>query len=562
MRRTAYRTNTEPFGDRWYSRNYCIRCYRLVSNLITRPKPLLLGPNPSTIEMPNTPNHSYNMPSKGKQNWHVDLNENFDSLDRDTEIRDQEANKGNYEPRDGAKYVATDSGAVYFGNGNSWVLADRKVGSLRAEDINGALLTPQGDTIQAIQDLVDNYQNPHIKLQPGVLYEGDTQLVIDSYPAGNQEKTIRIDAGGAGINYTGRGKVCCQIQCNTEATDSGGNRGNAADAFGGSVTLLGGSWYGPGRDVADSCTIRQDDGFGNRIFPGQVRDAENGLLLRNKYFWNEGNEIGIKEQGKYSKDINSQPVEKTIRLAGGGSSYPITEGTGSYKNTHIRAPFISAADNGNGVAVWQDGGSIWGGSITIGGFVPDDGTFYRHDHDAAISRYCWLFIECEGGNENSINVEKNTSNFPYMPNPRLTGPGTMIGGSQPNIRRISTLGWEGGSFDVRLKNDVGFGNTWLKMVSPSSKDVKYAINNQNEAFTLQINNDSFVQTRGSDGSKVPFRGEEFQAEPDNGGSRRAFKGSFDEHPSTENGDTWYISGSGSPSEGFYGQTSNGVVQIG
>lgn len=39
-------------------------------------------------------------------------------------------------------------------------------------------------------------------------------------------------------------------------------------------------------------------------------------------------------------------------------------------------------------------------------------------------------------------------------------------------------------------------------------------------------------------------------------------GTFANHPAANNGDIWYIDGTGTPTEGFYGQTSGGVVQLG
>lgn len=83
--------------------------------------------------MTETPNHTYNTPEQGTEDWHVPLNENFDTLDTDVEIRDTEANRSDYEPTAGAKYEATDSGAVYHGDGTDWVLTDRTVGSLDAD---------------------------------------------------------------------------------------------------------------------------------------------------------------------------------------------------------------------------------------------------------------------------------------------------------------------------------------------------------------------------------------------------------------------------------------------
>lgn len=70
--------------------------------------------------MADTTNHEYNVPDQGDQDWHQPLNENFEDFEVDIELRDQEANLGDYTPTDGAKFLATDTGVVYVGDGGSW----------------------------------------------------------------------------------------------------------------------------------------------------------------------------------------------------------------------------------------------------------------------------------------------------------------------------------------------------------------------------------------------------------------------------------------------------------
>lgn len=73
--------------------------------------------------MPETPNHSYNVPDEGATDWHRPLNENFRQYDTDIEIRDTAANLSNYQPTDGAKFLATDTGLIYLGDGTEWTPA-------------------------------------------------------------------------------------------------------------------------------------------------------------------------------------------------------------------------------------------------------------------------------------------------------------------------------------------------------------------------------------------------------------------------------------------------------
>jgi type VI secretion system Hcp family effector len=79
--------------------------------------------------MTETPNHGYNTPEKGTQNWHEPLNENFEQHDTDIEIRDQVGALNEYDPKDNAKFLATDTGNVFIGDGEQWNLLDTAASS-------------------------------------------------------------------------------------------------------------------------------------------------------------------------------------------------------------------------------------------------------------------------------------------------------------------------------------------------------------------------------------------------------------------------------------------------
>jgi len=70
-----------------------------------------------------TENHGYDTPEQGTLNWNVPLNENFEKLDIDVEIRDQEGQLDTYQPKEGAKFFALDTGHVFVGDGESWTRA-------------------------------------------------------------------------------------------------------------------------------------------------------------------------------------------------------------------------------------------------------------------------------------------------------------------------------------------------------------------------------------------------------------------------------------------------------
>lgn len=67
-----------------------------------------------------TENQDYNIPDKGTTDWHIPLNENFKNIDTDVLLRDAESNLGNYTPKTGAAFLATDTGKVFVGDGSTW----------------------------------------------------------------------------------------------------------------------------------------------------------------------------------------------------------------------------------------------------------------------------------------------------------------------------------------------------------------------------------------------------------------------------------------------------------
>jgi hypothetical protein len=68
-----------------------------------------------------TDNHEYETPAAGSLDWDKPLNRNFERIDTDVEIRDTDANRSNYTPKAGTKFLATDTGVVYVGDSSDWV---------------------------------------------------------------------------------------------------------------------------------------------------------------------------------------------------------------------------------------------------------------------------------------------------------------------------------------------------------------------------------------------------------------------------------------------------------
>ena len=80
-----------------------------------------------------TDNHDYDTPGKGTTDWHTYLNGNFRALDTDVEVRDTAANRGQYTPTQGSKFLETDTGTVYLGDGTEW----QRIGSLSPGGVPG-----------------------------------------------------------------------------------------------------------------------------------------------------------------------------------------------------------------------------------------------------------------------------------------------------------------------------------------------------------------------------------------------------------------------------------------
>jgi hypothetical protein len=130
-----------------------------------------------------TENHGYNTPGPGTSNWDQPINDNFSALDRDVELRDREAALGDYTPTAGAKFLATDTGRVYLGNGSDWEPLEREPVSdpvlggsvgVFTRDAGGVTYidpdetsTPVGDAIELLED----GGGGEIRLPPRIVFD-------------------------------------------------------------------------------------------------------------------------------------------------------------------------------------------------------------------------------------------------------------------------------------------------------------------------------------------------------------------------------------------------------
>lgn len=129
--------------------------------------------------MTETPNHRYNVPDAGTTDWHIPLNENWDRLDTDIEIRDIEGHLAEYVPRAGAKYLATDTENVFVGDGETWgrltsTGVEPRFESLRTQRLNGVYyIDPATETYTDLQAALDELGD-----RPGTVVVGRGTLNV------------------------------------------------------------------------------------------------------------------------------------------------------------------------------------------------------------------------------------------------------------------------------------------------------------------------------------------------------------------------------------------------
>jgi len=141
--------------------------------------------------MTSTEQHNWPTPAEDDRDYVATFHEFFDQLDTAVEIRDTDSNKTQYEPQDGGKYVATDTGKLYLGDGNSW----NHVSTLRLEedihDITGQMAgtalshDDSGDTLNVVQEQIEDWV--------GSLVVGGTNVTV-SYDDNGDSVTVDTSA--------------------------------------------------------------------------------------------------------------------------------------------------------------------------------------------------------------------------------------------------------------------------------------------------------------------------------------------------------------------------------
>lgn len=266
--------------------------------------------------MTETPNHKYNVPTAGTENWHEPLNDNFDALETDVEVRHAgPPDPGQYDPVEGAKYLDTESGTVHLGDGTAWT----ELGRIGSAELEGRYLDTEGFSGPA------EWEN-----------DGDTDT--------NEASANKATVGGGGNNAArSEGTTVCGGLGN-EAIELdatvGGGQANVASGY--ASTVPGGQDNVASRDyslAAGRGASANHNGaivFGDSTLNGVESESENEARFQMEIVAEEG----VTEQSTRTAKTNVGPVDPKEMLRGvdslAVSTWEYTDGDGNGKGqTHI-----------------------------------------------------------------------------------------------------------------------------------------------------------------------------------------------------------------------------------
>lgn len=329
-------------------------------------------------------NHDYTVPKPGATDWHVPINDNFERLDRDVEIRDSEDRLGEYAPKEGAKFFATDTGATYCGDGSTWngplpvTTTENRIGRTKHFSEGSDLGR------QIAQAIDEGYRALHVHAKAdGSEWTWDTDVVYDTVESGKLEIVCYDHAT---IDYTGSVRPLT-------ITGSGDGDGTQAHAF----RLVGGDWCASGSPTQ---WLRVDDQVGFRINPREVDYRNTGatcLEIRNDAVYSE---LGVVE-GLYrgGNGIDFVPASVT-----GGS------GTDSFQSNTIRDVNVEPELDG-GFGVRMRGNFRYSEIRRLDASVRGDGgaALVVGSHDTLGTVISGMGVEASGGASDVVGVRTTSS---------------------------------------------------------------------------------------------------------------------------------------------------------
>lgn len=155
-----------------------------------------------------TENHGYDTPSEGATDWHIPLNENFRRIDVDVEIRDTESNLSQYQAKSGGKFLATDTGRVYIGDGQDW----NQIGSVMTGRTKFRWATPGNLQARLDEAGADSSEKRTVACKPGSVFsdppysipEETTLICNDSTFRATSDVDIFVPEAGSRIGGPAR----------------------------------------------------------------------------------------------------------------------------------------------------------------------------------------------------------------------------------------------------------------------------------------------------------------------------------------------------------------------
>jgi hypothetical protein len=212
-----------------------------------------------------TENHNYETPEQGQTDWHIPLNQNFEAIDTDVEVRDRATNRNEYTPKEGALFRATDTGGVYIGDGSSWSPLNPPSG---AETGHGVLYADPGEVQTAIDDAATDstfgggvYRT--VRLRSGTIYQPSETWHL--------KRGVALDFNGARVEPDGDFDVIHQWPESTLLDAYIDVRGRAYSSR--VITLDGdfdGKYSGPNRAAIRNARLLANPGDGVGI---ELRDT-------------------------------------------------------------------------------------------------------------------------------------------------------------------------------------------------------------------------------------------------------------------------------------------------
>lgn len=295
--------------------------------------------------------HSYSTPEAGSTDWHIDLNENFEQIDTDVEIRGPEDNLNDFDPVDGGKYIATDTENVFIGTGEEWQQLDSRgqtaafeavetkdlAGEVYARNFSGESLP---DRLRAALDSLPEGRG-RVRVTPkndGEAWEWSREMTIDPTEYGG----VHIDIDDTVVIESevenGYTLICDGQQNYSDGVDS-----MTGFDYGDNFRLEGGIWLNVASNPDGAFLVRdmQKSSWSPQFLRDYTNDSGDATLwtLQNSDGYCELNKLNRCNAKTFDRAIDLQPPS----VVSGSSS----SATDSFNSTYVGlCTFSSAKDFG------------------------------------------------------------------------------------------------------------------------------------------------------------------------------------------------------------------------